>query len=111
MLSEKIGLTLSGGGVKGFAQIGALKVLEAAGFRPDIITGTSIGSILGGLYAIGYSIEDLEDLAMDIDWAYYFDDELERIYFPIEERYTAERYQVRFLLADGKVHLPAGIVR
>jgi len=108
---EKIGLALSGGGAKGIAQVGVIRVLEDAGFRPDMIAGTSIGSILGGLYAIGYTVEDLERLAMEIDWEYYFDDELERTFFPIEERYAAERYQLRFPLIDGKIGLPTGIVR
>jgi NTE family protein len=108
---EKVGLALSGGGAKGIAQVGVIRVLEDEGFRPDMIAGTSIGSILGGLYAIGYSIEDLERLAMEIDWEYYFDDELERTYFPIEERYVAERYQLRFPLINGKVGLPTGIVK
>ncbi len=108
---EKVGLALSGGGAKGIAQVGVIRVLEDEGFRPDMITGTSIGSILGGLYAIGYSIEDLERLAMEIDWEYYFDDELERTFFPIEERYAAERYQLRFPLINGKVGFPTGIVR
>src|SRR5690625_5031186 len=51
----KIGLALSGGGAKGFAHIGVLKVLEEAGIQPDVITGTSMGSVIGGLYAIGYT--------------------------------------------------------
>lgn len=110
-IEEKIGLALSGGGAKGIAQVGVIRMLENEGFRPDMITGTSIGSILGGLYAIGYSIEDLESLAMDIDWEYYFDDELERNFYAIEERYTAERYQLRFPLVNGKIELPTGIVK
>jgi NTE family protein len=109
--NEKIGLVLSGGGAKGIAQVGVIKLLEKEGFRPDMITGTSIGSILGGLYAIGYTPEDLERLAMDVDWKYYFDDELERNFFPIEERYAAERYLLRFPLLNGKIGLPTGIVR
>ena len=50
---HKIGLVLSGGGAKGFAHVGALKVIEEAGIPMNFITGTSIGSIVGGLYAIG----------------------------------------------------------
>jgi NTE family protein len=51
----KIGLVLSGGGAKGLAHVGVLKVLEEAGITPDYISGTSMGSIVGGLYAIGYT--------------------------------------------------------
>jgi len=107
----KLAIVLSGGGAKGIAQIGVLRMLEEEGIRPDLITGTSIGSILGGLYAIGYSIEDLEALAMETDWEYYFDDEIERCYFPVYERAAAEKYQLRFSLDKGKISLPIGVVR
>ena len=51
----KIGLALSGGGAKGLAHLGVIKVMEEAGLRPDYITGVSMGSIVGGLYAMGYT--------------------------------------------------------
>ncbi len=107
----KIGLVLSGGGAKGLAHIGALKVLTEAGIYPDYITGTSMGSIVGGLYAIGYSLEELEDLAIKLDWDNYFNDALERKYLPIEERGTADFYQLTFPVEKGKVELPKGLVR
>ena len=53
----KIALALSGGGSRGLAQIGVIKALHEAGIQPDIIVGTSMGSIVGGLYAAGYSID------------------------------------------------------
>lgn len=52
---KKVAVVLSGGGAKGMAHIGVLKVLERAGIPIDIVTGTSMGSIIGGLYAIGYN--------------------------------------------------------
>ncbi|NMB72125.1 MAG: patatin, partial [Bacteroidales bacterium] len=64
----KIGLVLSGGGAKGLAHIGAIKVLEEAGIKPDYITGTSMGSIVGALYAIGYSPGQIEAIARSINW-------------------------------------------
>lgn len=108
---DKLGLVLSGGGSKGIAQVGVLGILEKEGIRPDYITGTSIGSILGGLYAIGYSSEDLKKLALGVDWTYYFDDELERDFYPIEERDAAERYQIQFPIKNGKISFPTGVVR
>jgi len=51
----KLGLVLSGGGAHGIAHLGVIKVMEEAGLRPDYITGVSMGSIIGGMYAIGYS--------------------------------------------------------
>ena len=68
----KVGLVLSGGGAKGFAHIGVLKVLEEIGMPIDCITGTSMGSIVGALYAIGYSAEELEQLVGTTDWTRLF---------------------------------------
>jgi NTE family protein len=59
---KKVGVVLSGGGAKGMAHIGVLKVLEKAGIPVDIVTGTSIGSIVGGLYAIGYNAHSLDSM-------------------------------------------------
>ena len=106
-----VAFALSGGGSKGIAQIGCLKVLENEGIRPELITGTSIGSILGGLYSIGYSIEDLENLADELEWEYYFNDDLERIHYPVEERFATDRYQIRFPFENGKISLPTGFVK
>lgn len=66
--AQKIGLVLGGGGAKGGAEVGVLKVLEEAGIRPDYIAGTSIGSIVGGLYAAGYSAGELEQLFCQQEW-------------------------------------------
>ena len=64
----KIGLTLSGGGAKGLAHIGILKAIDSAGLKIDYLTGTSMGSIIGGLYAIGYSADSIEKITRGIDW-------------------------------------------
>ena len=64
----KVGLVLSGGGAKGMAHIGILKKLEEVGLYPDYITGTSMGSIIGALYSIGYSIDELEAFAKETKW-------------------------------------------
>ncbi len=64
----KIGLALGGGGAKGAAEIGALKVIEECGIPIDYIAGTSIGSIVGGLYAVGYRSADLDHLFRSQEW-------------------------------------------
>ena len=64
----KIGLALGGGGAKGAAEVGVLKVLEEAGIKPDFIVGTSIGSIVGGLYAAGYTAAELETMFQTQEW-------------------------------------------
>ncbi len=63
-----VALALSGGGARGLAQIGILKALEEAGIRVDMIVGTSMGSIIGGLYSAGYSVEQLDSIARNTDW-------------------------------------------
>ncbi|MDT3695355.1 MAG: patatin-like phospholipase family protein [Ignavibacterium sp.] len=64
----KIALALSGGGARGLSQIGVLKALEEAGIQADIIVGTSMGSIVGGLYSAGYSADQLDSIALETDW-------------------------------------------
>ena len=65
-------LVLGGGGAKGAAHIGVLKVMEEAGIQPDIIVGTSIGAIVGGLYSVGYSANHLDSLFRSQQWAQLF---------------------------------------
>ena len=71
---KKVAVVLSGGGAKGVAHIGALKVIEKAGLPIDIITGTSMGSLVGGLYAIGYNAQSLDSLVRGLDWNYLISD-------------------------------------
>ena len=71
---KKVGVVLSGGGAKGMAHIGVLKVLEKAGIPVDIVTGTSMGSIVGGLYAIGYNANSLDSMVRVQDWSYVITD-------------------------------------
>ncbi|MFH1972549.1 MAG: patatin-like phospholipase family protein [archaeon] len=79
MKTPKIGLALGGGAAKGIAYIGVLKVLERNKIPIDYISGTSIGSVIGGLYASGYSAKDLEKIAIEMDWKSLFDfSQLER---------------------------------
>ncbi len=106
----KVGLVLSGGGAKGLAHIGVLKVLEEEGIYPDYITGTSMGSVVGGLYAIGYRASDLEKLAKELNWTEYFTDVFDRSFFPIEIKSDVERYLLSFEWRDGQVKLPTGFV-
>ena len=69
---EALALVLGGGGAKGAAHVGVLKVLEEAGVQPDIIVGTSIGAIVGGLYSIGYSAQQLDSLFRSRQWLQLF---------------------------------------
>jgi len=73
-----IGLVLSGGGARGASHVGVLKVLEELRIPVDIITGTSMGAVTGGLYAYGYSAEELEQLLSTADWENLFSDKPSR---------------------------------
>ena len=64
----KVGLVLAGGGAKGAAHIGVLKYMEEAGIPIDYIAGTSMGSIVGGMYALGYSPDEILDIINSVDW-------------------------------------------
>ncbi|MCK9556851.1 MAG: patatin-like phospholipase family protein [Candidatus Cloacimonetes bacterium] len=73
-----IGYALSGGGARGFAHIGVLKVLEEEGLKPDYISGTSIGAVIGAFYAMGYNASQIESLAINIDWYRLLQDNVPR---------------------------------
>ncbi len=77
MKRPKIGLVLSGGGAKGFAHIGVLKVLEEAGIKIDYIGGTSMGAVIGGLYASGYNASQIDSIFKQTNF-----DELINDYIP-----------------------------
>lgn len=64
----KIGLALGGGVVRGFAHVGVLLALEGAGIRPTVVTGTSVGSIVGAFVAAGYSVKELAEIAGHLSW-------------------------------------------
>ncbi|MBN1327037.1 MAG: patatin-like phospholipase family protein, partial [Candidatus Cloacimonetes bacterium] len=75
----KIGLALSGGGARGLAHIGVLKVLDEQNIKIDCLSGTSIGAIIGGLYAMGYSAVEIEEMILAFNWREILDDRVERV--------------------------------
>ena len=74
----KVGLALSGGGARGGAHIGVLKALEELGVPIDYIAGTSMGSIVGGMYASGMPVEEIEAQLVAVDWDDVFADKVDR---------------------------------
>jgi len=74
----RIGLALSGGSARGFAHVGVIQILEEAGIPVDAIAGTSMGSVVGGLYASGLSTDELRYVAAEVDWSRVFSDAPER---------------------------------
>ena len=91
---KKVGLVLSGGGAKGIAHIGALKVIEEAGIPIDYIAGTSMGSIIGALYAIGYTPHQLDSMVRMQDWAFLLSDRIARSDKNMMEREADETYVI-----------------
>jgi len=99
---KKVAVVLSGGGAKGMAHIGVLKVLERAGIPVDIITGTSMGSIVGGLYATGISAERLDTIVRAQDWSYVLSDRDDLSHQSLREREHQNTYILSTSLSWGK---------
>jgi NTE family protein len=108
--AQRIGLVLSGGGARGIAHIGVLRVLEAEGIVPDVVAGTSMGALVGGLYAIGHSPATLDSLVTSLDWASYFLDDPEHRFLSLDRRFIGDRTIVELPLKNWKVALPSGVV-
>ena len=106
----KIGLALSGGGAKGMAHVGVLKVLEEVGLEPDYITGTSMGSIIGGLYAIGYSADEIGGIIETVDWSKVLTNEIPSDQVIMQRKHEYSRYIMELPIYDSKLELPAGLI-
>ncbi len=99
---KKVAVVLSGGGAKGMAHIGVLKVLEKAGIPIDYIVGTSMGSIVGGLYAIGYNAAALDSMVRTQDWAFLLSDKVDTRHQSLEERQKQNTYLLSKPLSINK---------
>lgn len=89
---KKVAVVLSGGGAKGVAHIGALKVLEEAGIPIDYVVGTSMGAIVGGLYAIGYDAAALDSMVNNQDWRFLLSDDVQRSDQSFPQKESSEMY-------------------
>ena len=117
----KIGLVLSGGGAKGAAHIGVLKYIEEAGIPIDYIAGTSMGSIVGGLYALGYSSDEILEFISSVDWNRLISNKVDRREISFSSKSESSTQLVRIPFSFGKENedfqaqsfknsLPTGIV-
>lgn len=88
----KIGLALSGGGAKGLAHVGVLKVLEEQNIKIDYITGTSMGAVVAALYSAGYTPAQIEKILMDINWNGYISGDLDKKKVPLEKKLNSHKY-------------------
>ena len=105
----KIGLALSGGGARGFAQIGVLKALEDADIEIAAIAGTSIGGIIGGLYACGYSADSLQEIIKSIDFNELFSNRPGRTSMFLTQRPERERYIASIRFNGFKPYIPKAL--
>ncbi len=107
----KIGLSLAGGGAKGFAHVGVLKVLDSLGVKVDYISGTSMGAIVGGLYASGYTAKDIEKIILETDFYSVIANEKNRQESSFFAKAT-DKYLLSLPVKNGKVNvLPKAISR
>ncbi|MCC8034464.1 MAG: patatin-like phospholipase family protein [Rikenellaceae bacterium] len=108
---QKVGVVLSGGGAKGVAHISVLKVIEEAGIPIDYIAGTSMGAIIGGLYAVGYDTHTLDSLVRTQNWTELLSDRVSRRYLSFSAKEVSERYLITLpLTSQKKFQLPSGLV-
>lgn len=105
----KVGLVLSGGGAKGLAHIGALKVIEEAGVRIDYIGGTSMGAIIGALYASGYSANQLDSIFNQTDFSTLIQDNIPRSAKTFYEKQEAEKYALVLPFDKFKIDFPSSL--
>ncbi|MBE0650659.1 MAG: patatin-like phospholipase family protein [Bacteroidales bacterium] len=104
-----VGLVLSGGGAKGFAYIGLLKAIQKAGLRLDYIGGTSIGSIIGGLYALGYDPDSIAKIVKGQNWDHVLRDVVDRKYIAFEEKGYSENSIATFPFDQHKIELRSSL--
>src|SRR5690606_8394719 len=107
----KIGLVLSGGGAKGLAHIGVLKVIDSLGIKIDYIAGTSMGAIVGSLYASGYSGKEIDSLFNDVNFNDILNDNLPRAAKTFYERDNNEKYAFTLPFNNFKIKLPSALSR
>ena len=108
----RVGLVLSGGGAKGMAHVGVLRVLEEMRIPVDLVVGTSAGSAVGALYASGMPVSDIEQRFIEMDWLSSFRDDPGRVYKPVRRKQDDWRFPVVpgiGVRADG-LHVGGGLI-
>ena len=105
-----VGLALSGGAARGLAHIGVIQELEARGIRVHVVSGTSMGSLVGGLYALGLPGDSLEEVARRFNREEVFNDRIPRSFLSPDQRLFDERIILSLPIRDGRVQLPEAAV-
>ena len=107
---KRIGLVLSGGTARGLAHVGILKVLEEEKVPVEYVTGTSMGSIIGGLYSVGYTPDEIEKIASEMDWLALFNDSIERKGKGISRNLIEDRNTMVLPMENFVPKIPSGAV-
>lgn len=108
-----VGLVLSGGGARGFAHAGVLRLMEEMGIRVDVVTGTSMGSMVGGAYAAGYTAGQIEDIILGVNWTKMMAPRADRSALPWRlklDDYKNLPNNAIMLTKEGKVELPESVI-
>lgn len=106
----KVGLALSGGAAHGFAHIGVLQYLDEMGIKVDYVTGTSMGSVIGGLYAMGYTADEIAEIAAGIDWSLLISNRSPLWEVAPVEKEAHEKIPVSVVWKDNAFRFPRGIM-
>ena len=106
----KVALVLSGGGVKGYAHLGVLRVLERENIKIDYITGTSIGALVGTLYSIGYSVDEIEKFLDDVNVSSFLETVTDNTNLSVEKKESLKKYSA-YLSFDNELNFsfPKGL--
>jgi NTE family protein len=110
--TPRVGLVLAGGGARGLAHIGVIKYLEENNIKVHAVAGTSMGSVIGGLYASGMNAAQVEQVARTLDWRFAFDDSTERKQQSFQRKQEDFEFLIgaRMRFKDGKLGIPMGAV-
>ncbi len=106
----KLGVTLSGGGAKGLAHIGILKAIDSAGLHIDYVSGTSMGAVVGAMYAIGYSADTLLQISKKTDWDLLLSNSASLRSLSIDEKSEYDKYAVELPWENNGFRLPSGVL-
>jgi len=106
----KIGIALAGGAALGFSHLGVLEMIDSLNIPVDFVAGTSMGGIVGGLYSIGYDVDELRTIAINTNWNDVFTDMPSRDLMPYFEKKNTGRYQLEFALDGITPVIPSGLI-
>lgn len=106
----KVGLSLSGGAAHGLAHIGVLKYMDELGIQVDYIAATSMGAVIGALYAIGYDAQQCQEIAGSMDWPSVFNNKIQHKDVAPIEKYSHRKYPLNIDYRNGKLVIPEGII-